>query len=122
MPGPIHSNPTYSPRDPQRPAAGRPRSGQSPVQPNADPADPELKAACDDMEALFIHHMLSEMRKTVDKSGLIDGGRSEEIYTSLMDAELAKEMARSGGLGLSAILQDQLGRIERRPGGAGRKR
>jgi Rod binding domain-containing protein len=39
-----------------------------------------------------------------------------------MDAELAKEMARSGGLGLSAILQDQLGRIERRPSGAGRKR
>ena len=122
MPSPIHSNPTYSPRDPQRPVAGRPRSGQSPVQPNADPGGPELKAACDDMEALFIHHMLSEMRKTVDKSGLIDGGRSEEIYTSLMDAELAKEMARSGGLGLSAILQDQLGRIERRPGGAGRKR
>jgi flagellar protein FlgJ len=52
--------------------------------------------------------MLSEMRKTVAKSGLIDGGRSEEIYTSLMDAELAKEMAHSGGLGLSAVLEQQL--------------
>jgi flagellar protein FlgJ len=60
------------------------------------------------MEALFIHHLLSEMRKTVSKSGFIDGGRAEEIYTSLMDAELAKAMASSGGLGLSAILQEQL--------------
>jgi Rod binding domain-containing protein len=40
---------------------------------------------------------------------LIDGGRSEEIYTSLMDAELAKKMAGSGGLGLSAILLEQMG-------------
>jgi flagellar protein FlgJ len=71
--------------------------------------DAKLMTACEDMEALFIHHMLSEMRKTVAKSGLIDGGRSEEIYTSLMDAELAKEMAHSGGLGLSTILQEQLG-------------
>jgi flagellar protein FlgJ len=60
------------------------------------------------MEALFLHHMLSEMRKTVEKSGLIDGGRSEEIYTALMDAELAKEMARTGALGLSSVLYESL--------------
>ncbi len=73
-------------------------------------SDPRLKAACQDMEALFIHHMLSEMRKTVVKSGLIDGGRAEEVYTSLMDAEMAKGMAHSGSLGLSSMLMEQLGR------------
>jgi flagellar protein FlgJ len=62
------------------------------------------------MEALFIHHMLSEMRKTVVKSGLIDGGRAEEVYTSLLDAEMAKGMARSESLGLSSMLLEQLGR------------
>jgi Rod binding domain-containing protein len=78
-------------------------------QPVAGPAaDAKLKSVCEDMEALFIHHMLSEMRKTVAKSGLIDGGRSEEIYTSLMDAELAKEMAHRGALGLSSMLREQL--------------
>ena len=85
-------------------------------------ADAKLQAVCNDMEAIFIHHMLSEMRKTVAKSGLIDGGRSEEIYTSLMDAELAKEMARSGGLGLSAILQEQLGAFNGRARRAARNR
>jgi flagellar protein FlgJ len=106
MPGPVPLNSTplrHPPGESLRPpaAAGRRAPG--------GPTDPGLQAACEDLEALFIHHLLSEMRKTVSKSGLIDGGRSEEIYTSLMDSELAKEMARSGGLGLSAILQEQLG-------------
>jgi flagellar protein FlgJ len=62
------------------------------------------------MEALFINHMLSEMRKTVTKSGLTDGGRAEEVYTSLMDAELAKDLAQRGALGLSSMLREQLER------------
>jgi flagellar protein FlgJ len=90
-------------------AAARRRPARLPGAPGAGAAEESrLKAVCEDMEALFVHHMLSEMRKTVAKSGLIDGGRSEEIYTSLMDAELAKEMAHSGGLGLSAVLEEQL--------------
>lgn len=93
---------------PHPPPAVPPRSASVRRSAGADGGDAGLQAACEDMEALFIHHMLSEMRKTVDKSGLIDGGRSEEIYTSLMDAELAKEMAHSGGVGLSEILLEQL--------------
>jgi flagellar protein FlgJ len=99
MPVPIPKIPSATPYGstgrPSRPAA-------------ETPLDPKLASACNDMEALFIHHLLTEMRKTVSKAGFIDGGRAEEIYTSLMDAELAKEMANSGGLGLSAILQEQL--------------
>lgn len=90
-------------------AAARSRPARPSGAPGAGASEESrLKAVCEDMEALFVHHMLSEMRKTVAKSGLIDGGRSEEIYTSLMDAELAKEMAHSGGLGLSAVLEEQL--------------
>jgi len=72
--------------------------------------DSRSKAVCDDMEALFINHMLSEMRKTVTKSGLTDGGRAEEVYTSLLDAELAKHLAQRGALGLSSMLHEQLDR------------
>jgi len=119
MPEPISKMASAVPIDP----AARRRTSAGSSRPVAEtPVDSKLKAACDDLEALFIHHMLSEMRKTVAKSGLIDGGRSEEIYTSLMDAELAKEMARSGGLGLSAILQEQLGGFSGALRGASRKR
>jgi flagellar protein FlgJ len=67
------------------------------------------------MESLFIGHMLAEMRKTVPKSGFMSGGQAEEIYTSLMDAELAKQMAGAGGFGLSTVLLEQLSRREAGP-------
>lgn len=67
-----------------------------------------LLAACQEMESLFLHHLLSEMRKTIDRAGLFDGGRAEELYTAFLDAERARAMAASGGLGLSRLLYQQL--------------
>ena len=60
-------------------------------------------------ESLFIHHLLKEMRATIDKSGFISGGRAEEIYTSMMDAETANRIANKGGMGLADMLLHQLG-------------
>ena len=74
-----------------------------------DKDDPRLDAACAEMESLFLSHLLKEMRATVEKSGFIDGGQAEEIFTSLLDVELSKKMSAAGGIGLSAILLEQLG-------------
>jgi flagellar protein FlgJ len=98
MPEPVNRSPAPLPVAPRNP----------PRAPGLPADDSRLKAVCNDMEALFINHMLSEMRKTVTKSGLTDGGRAEEIYTSLMDAELAKNLAHRGALGLSSMLSEQL--------------
>ncbi len=78
----------------------------------ADKDDPKLRAACAEMESLFISHLIKEMRATVEKSGFIDGGQAEEIFTSLLDVEMSKKMSASGGIGLSAILLEQLGAKE----------
>jgi Rod binding domain-containing protein len=75
----------------------------------ADKDDPRLRAACAEMESLFISQLLKEMRATVEKSGFIDGGQAEEIFTSLLDVEISKKMSTAGGIGLSAILLEQLG-------------
>ena len=71
--------------------------------------DPALRDACLKMESLFIHHLLKEMRATIDKSGFISGGRAEEIYTSMMDAETANTISTRGGIGLAQLLLQQLG-------------
>ncbi len=75
----------------------------------ADKDDPQLRKACAEMESLFLSHLLTEMRATVEKSGFIDGGQAEEIFTSLLDVEISKKMSAAGGIGLSAILLEQLG-------------
>jgi Rod binding domain-containing protein len=74
----------------------------------ADKNDPQLQAACAEMESLFIYNQLKEFRSTVDKYGFISGGQAEEIFTSLLDVEISKKMSVAGGIGLSAILLEQL--------------
>ena len=74
----------------------------------ADKNDLRLHAACKEMESLFLSHLLKELRATVDKSGFFDGGQAEDIFTSLLDVEISKKMSAAGGIGLSAILLEQL--------------
>ena len=74
---------------------------------------PQLKEACAELESLFISYLLKEMRATIPKTGLISGGRAEEIYTSMLDTEISKEMASQRGIGLSSLFLD---RLENRPG------
>jgi flagellar protein FlgJ len=75
----------------------------------ADKDDSRLRAACAEMESFFLSHLLQEMRATIEKSGFIGGGQAEEIFTSLLDVEISKKMSAAGGIGLSAILLEQLG-------------
>ena len=71
-------------------------------------ADPQLRAVCTEMESLFINYLFKEMRATIDKSGFISGGRAEEIFTAMLDAEQSRKISTAGGIGLSAILLEQL--------------
>ena len=52
--------------------------------------------------------MLKELRSTVNKSGLMDGGKAEELYTGLMDTEISRDLATQGGIGLAAMLYRQM--------------
>ena len=68
----------------------------------------DLKKTCSDMESLFIFQLFKEMRATIPKSEFLDGGKGEEIYTLMLDSNMAKEIASGQGIGLASILYDQL--------------
>jgi flagellar protein FlgJ len=61
-----------------------------------------------DFESIFLEQMFKSMRASVQKSGLIDGGNAEEIYTSMLDAEYAKQMSQQGSSGLADMIERQL--------------
>ena len=67
-----------------------------------------LKDACTDFEALFIKQMLDSMRKTVDKSGLMDGGMAEDIFQDMLYDKYAEKMSKTGNFGIKDILYKQL--------------
>jgi flagellar protein FlgJ len=72
------------------------------------PESPGLKRVCSQFESLFIASMLKSMRKTVEDGGLIRESNEGKIYKSMFDEKLALSIADSGGIGLGAMLFEQL--------------
>ena len=67
-----------------------------------------LTKACAEFEALLVQKLFQTMRASIPKSGLIDGGSAEEIYTAMLDQQVAQEMALRGGLGLADRMKAQI--------------
>jgi len=67
-----------------------------------------LYKVCLEFEAIFIKQMLNSMRKTVEKSGLLDGGMAEDFFEDMLYDEYAKKMAETANLGLAAMIYGQL--------------
>lgn len=72
-----------------------------------DPA--ALRKACQDFEALFVHSLFKEMRKTIPQDGLLPRGMGEDAYVEMMDWEMAQRSSRTQSLGIAEALFRQLG-------------
>jgi len=82
---------------------GRPDVGVGALQ----KPEERLMNACKDFTAIFVQQMLKEMRKSVPKSGLLDGGFAEDVYRDMFDAVMAEQAAHGGGFGrLAQALYD----------------
>jgi Rod binding domain-containing protein len=100
---------------PPVPSANGAAAGKTGAAAKLSPADEKalrLQKACEDMESLFVHQLIKEMRATIPKSGLFGKSQAQDIYTGMLDGRLAQEIAQSRGLGLSNLLMRQLGAIE----------
>jgi len=78
-----------------------------PARPHVDKSS-ELYKACVDFESIFIKQMLSVMRKSVQKDGLLDGGLSEDIFEDMLYDEYAKKMAQTAQFGLAETIYLQI--------------
>jgi peptidoglycan hydrolase FlgJ len=71
----------------------------------------QLDSVSRDLESLFIYMLMKEMRKTVQETKLIDGGKGEEIFRDMLDEEMSKKMAAAPqGIGIAKMVYDQLSR------------
>jgi flagellar protein FlgJ len=70
--------------------------------------DRKLMDACTEMESLFVAKMLKEMRKTVHKGEMLNGGFAEEIFEDMLYDEYALNMSKSSSVGIAKMLYDQL--------------
>ncbi|TGM96702.1 rod-binding protein, partial [Leptospira dzoumogneensis] len=59
-------------------------------------------------ESIFVKMMLKEMKSTVHKSGLIDGGYAEEIFEDMLYDEYSKNLSANSSLGLAEQIYQSL--------------
>ena len=78
---------------------------------NRSNKDKELMEVAKKFEAILIHQMLKAMRETVHKSDLLNSFSLQQ-YESMMDEEIASEMAKNKGIGLADSLFYQLSKLE----------
>ena len=68
----------------------------------------QLYKVSQEFEAIFIKQMLNVMRKSVAKSGLMDGGMAEDIFEDMLYDEYAQNMAKTGSFGIADMIYKQL--------------
>ena len=78
--------------------------------------DKKLRTACRELEAVFINMMLSTMRSTVAEGGLVEKSSGEKMMQSMLDREMAGNMAKAGGIGLGELLYRQMAAKVTTPG------
>lgn len=68
-----------------------------------------LRESAKQFEAVFVHQMISAMRKTVSESSLTPKSNGQKIFEGMLDEEWSKKLVnRSGSGSLSEILYRQL--------------
>jgi len=69
----------------------------------------KLKDSCRDFEAMFIKQMLSSMKNTIQKTGMMGKENSgEKIFTDMLYDKYAESMADTAGFGIADQLYKEM--------------
>jgi Rod binding domain-containing protein len=90
----IHINPVLSP--------GSGRSAQIDMPKN-------LREASQEFESLFIAQMMEAMRSAVPQSKFMGESSGQRTFRQMLDQEVSRGVARSGGFGIGEMLYRELG-------------
>jgi flagellar protein FlgJ len=90
--------------------SGTLHAGNAAASGGRDKQDKRLWDVCVEMESILVGKMLKEMRKSVHKSGLMDGGFAEEIFEDMLYDEYAMNLSRNSNLGMAKMLYNELNR------------
>lgn len=70
--------------------------------------DKKLYEACVELESVFLSKVLNAMRASIPRSDLIERSFATETFESMLFDEYAKEISRTGSLGIADMLYNQL--------------
>lgn len=68
----------------------------------------KLYELCLELETFLVKNLLTSMRNTVQKSGLVDDSYAGKIYEDMLYDEYAKDLTKNAGFGLAEQAYRQL--------------
>ncbi len=68
----------------------------------------DLREHCEEFVSILVYQLVSTMRKTVPKTGLIDGGNAEQIFQSMLDQEHSMTITKASNFDLVEQLYEQM--------------
>ncbi len=69
----------------------------------------------EDFEAFFVTHAFEDMFADLSSDPLFGGGEGEDIFKSFLLQEYGKQVAKTGGIGISDMVQKQLLQLQETP-------
>ncbi len=72
----------------------------------------EMEKVARDFESIFINKLFESMRKAIPKSDLLDSS-AMDMYQTMMDQEMAKEMSKQKGMGMGEMVYNDLSRMNK---------
>ena len=79
--------------------------GQTPA---LDMTRSKIKQSAQNFEASFLSVMLAQMFKGVETDAPFGGGQGEEMFKSFFTDAVAKQVSKSGGVGLAASVEREM--------------
>ena len=81
--------------------------------PSSDAGQQKLQRAAEDFTAVALNELLKPMFDTADNAeSPFGGGAAEQAFKPMMVSEIAKQIARTGGLGLAQPVLQQMLRLQ----------
>ena len=95
-----------------KPVAAAPTVGAGPL----DAAKrAKIAKTAQDFETSFTSVMLGQMFEGVETSAPFGGGEGEQAFRSFMTEAMAKSMTKHGGIGISAVIEKELLKMQGLP-------
>lgn len=69
----------------------------------------EARKASREFESFLLYYLIKTMRETVQESDLFGNRRSEQVYRTMLDEQIANRLAERGGLGIGDVIYRQIG-------------
>jgi Rod binding domain-containing protein len=72
----------------------------------------QIKQTAQDFESSFLSVMMQQMFTGISTDGPFGGGPGEEMFRSVLTDAMAKQVARSGGVGVAATVEREMLKLQ----------